>query len=474
MRPFLLMLVAIVFTGCLFSPSVDAPTRNNQNNTNQNNSNNRNNTNNIECLPCDDFDCTEPRSAACEPCDCECVEPLDAADCPEDACGDFSNGCGTLFCGCRDDLICVAGACVPDGALCEVVEQNPCAFAPGNCGDYDNLAGCGVEATCTAGCGSTMFMTQNHGCLLNGGAMSCWGENNGGRIVDDGAVEGNTLGMTEMQLGTEFVSVNGGRRHSCGRTSSNIHVCQGDSSGNRFGPSTNRAQSNVFDSNFTVRDAESHDTGVCVIDQANSAVSCFGQPPVAENATLNVIGFGGAPLAAASILAHPTAQYACAILFDSRVVCWGNSPFGDFSPGEAEVIREPQSGEFVLHGVIARQSICLIVQKLGTLFLECSGNLSLQVPLTSSPTSLAATEDAVCMVIEGFLECEGQLPNDVQTVMGSFLTFAIDDADEVVAGDDAFCYRQPGQVKCFGDRNNGKAIPASDNSEGIVVIFPPE
>ena len=196
----------------------------------------------------------------------------------------------------------------------------------------------------------TISSGESHTCaILDNGSVSCWGENLVGEIGDGTNVK-RTEPTQTMSLGNgrTAVAVSAGQYHTCAILDNGSVSCWGHNNKGQLGDGTNTdrytpALTSSLGIGRTAVAISSGGSFTCVIlDDGN--VSCWGKNTYGNLGDGTTVSARYTPAQTASLGVGRTAvaissgwEYACALLDDGTVSCWGsnyrgelgNSAYGD-------------------------------------------------------------------------------------------------------------------------------------------------
>ncbi|MFM7582065.1 MAG: hypothetical protein ACKO9F_04980, partial [Caldilinea sp.] len=184
----------------------------------------------------------------------------------------------------------------------------------------------------------------SHFCAISAGNLFCWGRNDFGQVGNNTTLDQNR----PVQVLTGGVtSVAGGGTHTCAVQAGALW-CWGLNDSGQLGRGSNTNSSipvNVVSSNVAQVDANRHNT--CVLTSNGGQVMCAGEGDYYANGDgsttdqtsfvfVKIQGSGGSNLADATAVAVSSTG-ACALMGDSRLMCWGLNASGELANGNTGV-----------------------------------------------------------------------------------------------------------------------------------------
>jgi alpha-tubulin suppressor-like RCC1 family protein len=201
---------------------------------------------------------------------------------------------------------------------------------------------------------SSLELGGNFGCIVQSGALSCWGQNNRGQIATDPMVAPTMPTPTVMPV-DDVSAVALGRTHTCALTNAGTIACWGRGTegqlGDGLGVDAFAVVAVVWPPEAGVPIAiESGDQHTCAIDDGG-ALWCWGsnaqgqlmlEPdmngfddytlvPVRVDVGVGVVAVTGG------------VTHTCALTEDARVLCWGTNTSGQIGDGTTNYAFEPQA-----------------------------------------------------------------------------------------------------------------------------------
>ena len=189
----------------------------------------------------------------------------------------------------------------------------------------------------------------NHGCvLLEGGGISCWGDNRQGQLGDGGDIE-RALPVPVLGLLEPAVLLAAGGRHTCAVMESGIVNCWGE---NKFGQ--------IGDGSLIARfqpspvGGISRDVAALALGQSHTCalfrsgiVDCWGNNSIGQ---LGVGDYESSPTPRSVALPRALrivagAHHTCVLLHGGTLDCWGQNYYGQLGDGTRRDRNHPTSLE---------------------------------------------------------------------------------------------------------------------------------
>ncbi|MDA0715066.1 MAG: putative Ig domain-containing protein [archaeon] len=216
--------------------------------------------------------------------------------------------------------------------------------------------------TQTFGTGRTataVTIGQFHSCaLLDNGSVMCWGKNDEGQLGTGSTSTSPTSTPTlvaSFGTGRTAVAISAGHKHTCALLDNGSVSCWGNNQYGRLGNGNVTSQYSPvltasLGSGRTATAIAAGDLGTCAVLD-NGSVACWGmnsQYGMIGNGTTGASDFTSIPVQTASLGAGRTAvdivagqMYYCALLDDGSVVCWGSGSYGNLGDGTATAQSSP-------------------------------------------------------------------------------------------------------------------------------------
>lgn len=175
-----------------------------------------------------------------------------------------------------------------------------------------------------------------HTCVLLGGAVECWGYNNGGQLGNNGFVD-SSIPVAVAGL-TNAVSVTSGAYHSCALLSDSTVDCWGYNRQGQLGNGTWTERIPVPGGVVGLTDVVSISAGgshTCAL-LSNHTIKCWGDGWVGEIGD-GAIGWRLTPVQVnditSAVQVSAGGYHTCALLSGGTVDCWGFNLFGQLGNG---------------------------------------------------------------------------------------------------------------------------------------------
>ena len=293
-----------------------------------------------------------------------------------------------------------------------------------------------------------LSLSENHACAITGGAVKCWGRNNGGNLGREAATRTSTptpVSVPELTSNTQSVAV--GESFSCALTG-RVVQCWGRNSSGQLGNGTD--------------------------DDSTIPVQVMG---ITTGATSVVAGI----------------NHACAIVTNGTVRCWGENNRGQLGKGDRASVQDNipvlvlEPAGTLLRNIVSitagRSHTCALLEN-GTAKcwgLNINGRLAngntnpfsltpaavLESPGTplANIVQIAAGQNHTCAVLEGgTVKCWGENNNGklgngarANTQATPVTVGGIEDAISIAAGYDHTCaVIMGGTAKCWGENSSGQ------------------
>jgi len=194
---------------------------------------------------------------------------------------------------------------------------------------------------------NTLVSGSAHNCaIVDGGNVSCWGNNNDGRLGNGAtsAIQNTPTPTSTLGLGKYAVEIASGWDHTCVILNDGTVSCWGKGSNHRLGNGnlSNQLTPTPTSSLGVGRTAIEISTGslhTCVILD-NGSVSCWGD---GLNGNLGNGAFADAPyptptnslgVGRSAVAITSGAYHTCVILDNGSVSCWGDDTYGQLGTGQ--------------------------------------------------------------------------------------------------------------------------------------------
>ncbi len=361
-----------------------------------------------------------------------------------------------------------------------------------------------------------------HSCVIRGGEVDCWGSNNAGALgigVSSGpqtcsGVACSPAPVTAIGLSVPVISVAAGGDETCALLTGGTVACWGPNdlgqlgNGSTYGPETCQGvpcstTPGIVSGVSGATAVATNDGEACAV-LSSGTVECWGSNFAGElgNDSVGTGGTAGSPVPVTVLgLTHATAiavgsLYACALLLDGTVECWGSNAYGQLGNGSTTDSTTPVSVSGVTGAVAIAAGwyhACALSAD-GTLACwgdngngelglgtstgpqTCPGNgdpcapTPMNVPNLSSVMAIAAGFDATCALLsDGTGRCwgwnyQGELGNGTMTGASStpVVVSGLTSATAIAMGDEHACaLLSSGAVVCWGQNALGQLGSAS-------------
>jgi large repetitive protein len=218
-------------------------------------------------------------------------------------------------------------------------------------------------------CGATIAAGAVHTCVVtSAGGVRCWGSNEYGQL-GNGETANSTTPVSVAGLSNGVVSIAAGSNSTCALTDAGAVWCWGDNAAGQLGNGT-FTQSSLpvkvlgatgdapLSGAIAIAAGESH---ACAVTNSGAAL-CWGDnsrgelgngSEIGSSIPVNVTGLstGVAAIAAGS-------KFTCAVLTDTKALCWGDGSNGQLGNGSTAGVTTPaavldSTGNTPLIGVVA-------------------------------------------------------------------------------------------------------------------------
>lgn len=339
-----------------------------------------------------------------------------------------------------------------------------------------------------------------HTCAIDrSGALLCWGDNGNGRL-GDGTEEDRTTPAPVVGLESGVMAVVAGEEHTCALTTAGAVKCWGQRTKNGAdGDSSVPIAVAGLESGVTAISASRDHT--CALVEGGD-IHCWGfnrSGALGDGTTTNsatpvlVVGLTGSARAVSA-----GGDFACAVLVNGEVQCWGNGTSGQLGNGETESSGTPVTVEGLdasIVEVVASSSFACAHTDTGA--VNCWGNNSSgqlgDNTTTDSSTPVAVQDLAgpviglssssshICAVLEsGQLQCWGanrfgQLGLGCATAP-HLLPQSLSPFPSKIIGlqtgwNHTCAMNAQGQLFCWGWNERGQVgLPAGDAPEPVEVV----
>jgi serine/threonine protein kinase/alpha-tubulin suppressor-like RCC1 family protein len=183
-----------------------------------------------------------------------------------------------------------------------------------------------------------------HGCALDAvGRAYCWGANESGQLGDGSTTpRSSPVPVTGAPL---FVEIEAGMSHTCARSAEGRVYCWGANGDGQLGngTTTSRANPTPIDSQLAFRGLAVGWRHTCALD-TQGTVHCWGTNTAGELGRSTLDRF---PSPARVAGGHTFVQlsagnaHTCGLTSDGRVACWGANDHGQIGDGSTEARRVP-------------------------------------------------------------------------------------------------------------------------------------
>jgi alpha-tubulin suppressor-like RCC1 family protein len=200
----------------------------------------------------------------------------------------------------------------------------------------------------------SVALGQNFSCaILAWGKVKCWGENTHGQLATGDKLD-SAQPVAAILPDVMVTQVAAGNGHACALTSGGSVRCWGDNTAGQLGDGTTNESATpvIAIASGAVWIAAGGSTSCAVLD--SGAVKCWGlgeSGQLGDNASgaghhqtlpASVLVAEGSPLATATQVAAG-ADFACALLANGQVDCWGKNSLGQLGRGSASPLAATAS-----------------------------------------------------------------------------------------------------------------------------------
>ena len=341
--------------------------------------------------------------------------------------------------------------------------------------------------------GATALSAGQTGCVVVDGVLSCWGRGDTGALGDGGWLDASTPAPATGLAG-DVVSVSTGGGHTCAVTAVSATVstdralqCWGENANGELGNGTTTASATPVEVTGLTSGAGAVSAGsgfTCAL-RSTGAVMCWGDNGSGQLGNGTTIA-SATPVQVSGLVHGATAvsaggSFACAVLGDGSVSCWGANADGQLGNGSTSPSSIPVSvgglpGPAVSVSAGAAHACAVTADGAaycwgsnvsGRLGTGVSGGRSLTAHLvtglTSGVSAVAAGGRHSCAVVSGALECwgantAGQLgigSSDLLSASPRAVDGLTAGVTDVSVGGDNSCAVGSGAVRCWGSRAYG-------------------
>lgn len=160
--------------------------------------------------------------------------------------------------------------------------------------------------------------SYNFGCaLLDGGTVSCWGDNSAGQLGLDPVEVPFSAAATSVPDVTDAIEIVAGPYHVCARRSDASVMCWGGNYFSQFGPNTVDPALPMIVPAFEGAKAIGAETGVTCLINSDDTVSCTQWAPTATDA-----GVENDPILVEGLSNVASISPRCALRNDGSIACW--------------------------------------------------------------------------------------------------------------------------------------------------------
>jgi alpha-tubulin suppressor-like RCC1 family protein len=353
-----------------------------------------------------------------------------------------------------------------------------------------------------------------HGCVLvSGGTVKCWGGNSNGEL-GNGTTSDSWTPVSVYSSGTtpltNVTQVSAGSWHSCAVISGGSVECWGYNSDGELGngataDSSNPVQVSGIASASSISAGGEHSCSIV----SGSAVECWGDNYYGELGN-GEKGYSLTPVQVSNItdataISSGDEHFSCALVSGGKVECWGYNEYGQLGNGTttdssipvtvyssgttplANVTHVSAGGSFACALISDGTVWCWGDGSYGQLGNGTSGNQSstpVQVSgidgTTVKATAISTGIVSACAVLSDHTaRCwgwnrSGELGNGTTTdssipvTVYSSGTTALANVTQVSAADDHTCALTGGTVKCWGDNGEGELGDGVTNHSGVT------
>jgi len=308
-----------------------------------------------------------------------------------------------------------------------------------------------VRAHLAAHSATTVSVARFHACMINNGALKCWGANSDGQL-GDGSIEGKTTPVPVPGLTSGVTAVSAGRFHTCAIHNTALK-CWGSNSLGQLGDGDTAWPYAVTPTQVTgltsgvtaVSAGESH---TCAIH--NRALKCWGYSRSGElgdgtntykNIPTQVTGLTSGVTAVSAGSSHT-----CAI-HNGALKCWGSNGNGRLG-----------------NGITTNRTVLIPIPIIG---------------LESAVTAVSAGSGYTCAIHNGALKCwgsnhSGQLGDGTRTSKNTpTQVIGLESAVTAVStGRSHACAVHNGTLKCWGSNTSSHRIYEDHSGIGAQGDIP--